>query len=268
MTISQARRNLIARQKGQHLHDFSQILIGWKGQMECEFSKETGQLTTGTVAVVPNNAEHYFSGLSDDSELLVIDLAPVDPYIQALEQACNLSFKDTLFQQPEFLSLDPELMPMLDFAASQLVRGHEQTNRQINCQLISLFMTQLSKGYAADIQALKSHRLNTAELNSFIDQRLSSPPSNAELASALYLSESHFYYLCQHEFGLTPQQYVMSRRMQRAQFLLENTKYPLAVLAAELGFADPSSFSRAFKRFFQVTPGNARRNTLQSQVTS
>ncbi len=259
MTDSHARRNLIARQKGQHLHDFSQILIGWKGQMACEFNQGAGELTNGTVAVVPSSAEHYFTGLSDDSELLVIDLAPVDPFIQALEQACNLSFKDTLFRQPEFLSLKPELLPMLDFAANQLASDETQVSRQVNCQLISLFMTQLCQEYSSATQPLKGTRLNTAELNRFIDQRLSAPPSNAELAKSQYLSESHFYYLCQQTLGVTPQQYVMSRRMHKARFLLQNTKYPLAVLAAELGFADPSSFSRAFKKFYQMTPGQARR---------
>ncbi|WP_271274124.1 AraC family transcriptional regulator [Aliamphritea hakodatensis] len=259
MTDSHARRNLIARQKGQHCHDFSQILIGWKGQMACEFTKGAGQITNGTVAVVPSSAEHFFTGLSDDSELLVIDLAPVDPFIQALEQACNLSFKDTLFRQPEFLSLNPELLPMLDFAANQLAHGEAHVSRQVNCQLISLFMTQLCQEYSSTTQTPKDSRLNTTELNRFIDRRLANPPSNAELAKSQYLSESHFYYLCQQTFGVTPQQYVMSRRMHRAHFLLQNTKYPLAVLAAELGFSDSSSFSRAFKKFFQITPGKARR---------
>ncbi|BBB28101.1 AraC family transcriptional regulator [Neptunomonas japonica] len=260
MVTSKARRNLIARQSGEHCHEYSQILFGWRGQMECEFHKESGQLSNGTVAIIPEHTAHLFSGLNDDCELLVIDLALSDPYIQALEQACNTSFKDTLFQQPEFVSLNSEILPLLDFAAKQLLSTKDQLNPQLNCQLVSLFMTQLCQMSAPNLTLSLTHnRLDIARLNDFIDQRLSNPPSNSELANALYVSESHFYCLCQSQLGMTPQQYLMSRRMQRANFLLTNSKITLAILAAELGFADASSFSRSYKKYYHKTPSHARR---------
>ena len=73
------------------------------------------------------------------------------------------------------------------------------------------------------------------------------------------LSESHFYYLIQRQFGVTPQQYLMNRRLQRARHLLLNSQMPLTALALEVGFADASSFSRAYKHRFNETPGTARR---------
>lgn len=264
MKESQARRNLIARQSGEHLHDFAQILIGLNGRMECEFSRESGEISSGTLAIAPDGESHLFSGLSETSELLVIDLAPFDPFIQALEQSCNISFKETILQQPEFITLSPQMLPMLDFAASQLAMSDQQISQQsryqINCQLITLFITQLCQQYSATpvIDSRRS-RLNRSKLNSYIDQRLSCPPGNLELANILNLSESHFYYLCQKEFCQTPQQYIMSRRMHRARFLLQNSDIPQGVLADELGFSDVSSFSRAFKRYFNITPGNVRK---------
>lgn len=264
MKESQARRNLIAHQSGEHLHDFAQILIGLNGKMECEFTKESGQISSGTLAIAPDSEKHLFCGLSDDSELLVIDLAPFDPYIQALEQSCNLSFKETILHSPEFITLSAEMLPMLDFAARQLAQGDQLINQQsrylINCQLITLFITQLCQQYTAStVIDNKNQRLDRTVLNNFLDQRFSNPPNNLELANALNLSESHFYYLCQKELCQTPQQYIMSRRMNRARFLLQNSDIPPAVLANELGFSDASSFSRAFKRYFNITPGNARK---------
>ncbi|WP_299204387.1 AraC family transcriptional regulator [uncultured Amphritea sp.] len=263
MKQSLARRNLISKQSGEHLHDFAQILIGLNGRMECEFTKDSGQISSGTLAIAPDSEKHLFCGLSDDSELLVIDLAPFDPYIQALEQSCNLSFKDTILQHPEFITLSPELLPMLDFAARQLAKGdqliNQQSRYQINCQLITLFITQLCQQYSATTIPDSHHRrLNRQKLNNYIDKRLFSPPNNLDLANALNLSESHFYYLCQKELCQTPQQYIMSRRMHRARFLLQNSDISQASLADELGFSDASSFSRAFKRYFSITPGNAR----------
>lgn len=264
MKQSQARRNLISKQSGEHLHDFAQILIGLNGRMECEFTKGSGQISSGTLAIAPDSEKHLFCGLSDDSELLVIDLAPFDPYIQALEHSCSLSFKDTILQNPEFITLSPELLPMLDFAARQLAKSdqliNQQSRYQINCQLITLFITQLCQQYSATtIPDSKHRRLNRQKLNSYIDQRLCNLPNNLDLANALNLSESHFYYLCQKELCQTPQQYIMSRRMHRARFLLQNSDISQVSLADELGFSDVSSFSRAFKRYFSITPGNARK---------
>ena len=264
MKESLARRNLIAHQSGEHLHDFAQILIGLNGRMACEFDKESGQISSGSLAIVPDSEKHLFCGLSDDSELLVIDLAPFDPFIQALEQSCNLSFKASILQNPAFITLSPEMMPMLDFAARQLAKSDQQISQQsqyqINCQLITLFITQLCQQYSsAAVTDNKKTRLNRGILNNLIDQRFSNLPDNLELANALNLSESHFYYLCQKELCLTPQQYIMSRRLNRARFLLQNSDIPLTVLAEKLGFADGSSFSRAFKRYFNITPGNARK---------
>ncbi|MBY4675888.1 helix-turn-helix transcriptional regulator [Marinobacterium arenosum] len=261
MTNSQARRNLIARQRGEHLHDYAQVLIGWRGRMDCEFRNNAGRLVQGTAALVPASATHQFEGLSDDSELVVVDVSLQDPYIQALEQACRMPFGDTLFRQPEFISLNREMAPLLEFAASQLQPAAEPANTLLRCQLVSLFMTQLCRIYSAEqTQPLINQRLNSIELDAFIDRRLAEPPSNGELAYAMNLSESHFYCLFQRQFGMTPQQYVSQRRLQRARLLLINSKLPLAAIAAEVGFADASSFSRAYKKQFNETPGVARRN--------
>nr|WP_298164104.1 helix-turn-helix domain-containing protein [uncultured Pseudomonas sp.] len=262
MNGSQARRNLIALQRGEHCHDYAQVLIGWRGRMDCAFSDSAGRLTNGTAALVPASASHLYAGLSEESELLVIDVALSDPYIRALEQACELKFSETLFQRAEFITLDAAAMPLLDFAAGQLQRD---TGRSalVNYQLVSLFMTQLVQHYSSVPPLPAQSRLALAELNRLIDRRLAEPPCNGELAAALNLSESHFNFLFQRRFAMTPQQYVMSRRMQRAQYLLLNSTMPLAAVADEVGFADASSFSRAYKSRFKQTPGATRNVRLE-----
>lgn len=259
MNASQARRNLIALQRGEHCHEYAQVLIGWRGRMDCEFTDKAGRLVNGTAALVPASAGHFYAGLGEDSELLVIDVSLRDPYICALQHACGLDFSQTLFQQPEFVRLDAATLPLLDFAARQLSCSRGQGEALVSYQLVSLFMTQLSQRYSTAVQPPAcGSRLAVGELDRLIDRRLSEPPSNGELAAAVNLSESHFHYLFQHQVGVTPQQYVMNRRLQRAQFLLLNSSLSLAAVAEEIGFADASSFCRAYKRRFKQTPGSVR----------
>ena len=72
-------------------------------------------------------------------------------------------------------------------------------------------------------------------------------------------------YHCAHQFkratGLPPYQYVITRRVERAQQLLREGDLSLAEIAARAGFSDQSHFSRHFKRLVGVTPRQFRMHT-------
>lgn len=55
--------------------------------------------------------------------------------------------------------------------------------------------------------------------------------------------------------GITPYQYILGMKVERARALLRGGDLPLARLALSLGFADQSHFSRVFKRHVGVSPG-------------
>jgi AraC-like DNA-binding protein len=62
--------------------------------------------------------------------------------------------------------------------------------------------------------------------------------------------------------GLPPYQYVVMRRVERAEQLLQaGTDLSLAEIAARAGFPDQSVFCRHFKRLVGVTPGRFRMHT-------
>lgn len=58
--------------------------------------------------------------------------------------------------------------------------------------------------------------------------------------------------------GLTPMDYARAVRLARGRELLAGGTMPLQRVAASLGYADLSSFSRAFRRAYGVSPGAVR----------
>lgn len=60
------------------------------------------------------------------------------------------------------------------------------------------------------------------------------------------------------EAGTTYQAIVDDIQMTRARDLLGNDAYRVCDVATELGFQDPASFGRSFKRWFGMTPGAYR----------
>ena len=78
-----------------------------------------------------------------------------------------------------------------------------------------------------------------------------------ELAAALAMSTSQFRRRLSAITGDTPQGYITKIRMQKAHHLLDTVPgMTILDIANSCGYEDQSSFTRAFKRFFGVTPSD------------
>jgi AraC family transcriptional regulator len=93
----------------------------------------------------------------------------------------------------------------------------------------------------------------------YIEEHLDVGPTLEQLAAVARLSAYHFARQFKTATGLPPHQYVLARRVERAQQLLQGgSDLSLAEIAACAGFSDQSQFSRHFKRIVGVTPGQFR----------
>lgn len=261
MSHTQARCNRVAQSSGEHCHDHPQLMLGWRGAMDYEFSRGSERLVLGQAAILPTHERHLYLGRGEDSEVLVIDLDTDDPCLNSLEKSCALELRESLFAEPRTLNLPPTLLPMVEFATGQLRLAHTPEQRiLINQQLAVLFVGQCSQLLLQDdSQPLRQGRLCAEALDAFIDERLAWPPDNQAVAEALHLGQSQLHLLCQRQFGITPQQYVMNRRLGWASHWLCHSQRPVGEIALDLGFAEASSFSRAFRRATGQSPSQVRR---------
>lgn len=76
-----------------------------------------------------------------------------------------------------------------------------------------------------------------------------------ELAQEMAMSPSQFRRRLIAVTGETPQTYITNIRMQKARYLLDTQpELPILNIAMHCGYDEQSNFTRAFKRFFGVTP--------------
>ncbi|MCF5051568.1 helix-turn-helix domain-containing protein [Pseudomonas syringae] len=92
----------------------------------------------------------------------------------------------------------------------------------------------------------------------YIDQHLEDPISLGQLASLCALSEYHFARMFRQSLGLPPHQYLLARRLARAQNLLRSTALPLGEIALMCGFSSASHFTHRFRQAMGATPGDYR----------
>jgi AraC-like DNA-binding protein len=78
------------------------------------------------------------------------------------------------------------------------------------------------------------------------------------------LSAGHFSRTFRNSFGCSPLQYVMRRRMERAQGLMLSTNIPLAQIALDCGLSDQAHFSRLFRRIVGECPREWRRARMNA----
>ena len=81
-----------------------------------------------------------------------------------------------------------------------------------------------------------------------------------ELANEAGISTSHLIRGFRQSTGKTPYQFLLDRRVQRAQTLMRNHRTPLAEVALASGFADQHHMARVFRRVTSVTPSSYRRS--------
>jgi AraC family transcriptional regulator len=93
----------------------------------------------------------------------------------------------------------------------------------------------------------------------YIMENLEGSPTLEQMAAVVHLSPYHFARQFKASTGLPPHQYVITRRVERAQHLLRaHGELALAEVALRVGFSDQSQFSLHFKRIVGVTPRQFR----------
>jgi signal transduction histidine kinase/DNA-binding response OmpR family regulator len=82
------------------------------------------------------------------------------------------------------------------------------------------------------------------------------------LAAALYMSRSALYLKLKALVDQTPQAFMRTMRLKRGAQLLRDGAGSISEIAAEVGFLEPTHFSRGFKRQFGMTPSQYRETVL------
>ncbi len=79
------------------------------------------------------------------------------------------------------------------------------------------------------------------------------------LGEAVSLSRTSFTDKFSRLVGIPPKTYLVNWRMQKAKTQLETTNTPMIDIAENSGYSSEAAFSKAFKQFFDTTPGRTRR---------
>ena len=100
----------------------------------------------------------------------------------------------------------------------------------------------------------------------YIDAHFKENLSLDQLAALAHVNKYYLVHTFTREYGTSPINYLISRRIQESRRLLESTNHSLSQISHMLGFSSPSYFSQVFRKQMGVSPQEYRRDFRARQA--
>ncbi|CAN5244678.1 AraC family transcriptional regulator [soil metagenome] len=167
---------------------------------------------------------------------------------------------------PSLGSDDRVMFGLANALVDQVERADERSALFIDHIALAFFAHVMGTyGDTAIPDDLTSGGLSPRQLRRALDllsAHLSDDPSVADLARECGLSSGYFSRAFRQTTGVTPHQWLIRRRIERARQLLLGNRLSLADIAVVCGFVDQSHFTRVFAKHEGDSPGRWRRKHL------
>jgi len=106
---------------------------------------------------------------------------------------------------------------------------------------------------------IKRYNYFHQEVRSIIEKNLTDPQFDIlTLSQQMGISRSQLYRKIKKRTGLSTASYIRQIRLQTSVGLLQNTDWPIADIAKEVGFNSASYFTSSFKDVYGYSPKNSR----------
>jgi AraC-like DNA-binding protein len=221
-----------------HQHDFHQLVLPVEGVLSMDIDGHEGDVSRVGIALISAGKDHQFSG-SDQNCFVVADVpAALAPEFEQL---------------PAFIELDKALAQYVTFLHRQLVQQQENPSSERQMLLLLIELLKERFGYAVQLDK------RIEAVRNYLDQNYPQQISQSQLATIASLSVRQLNEIFRRDLGMTPQQYLVEKRMQQAWKLLTQGRLQVQQIAERVGYASLAAFSDRFRRHFGHSPRHFRR---------
>jgi len=225
-----------------------------------------GPFRNGDVRISPSQVPEFIGW---DEEVLALDLYLEPRFVRTLAESSGVGF-DGAEVLPVFRARDPHVerigLSLKEELETGGLGGALYAEALANALALHLFREHSSLGDEARRKAASEpkpgglSRRQLGKVLDFIGDNLASSGelSLAEIAAQANTSPHHFSRLFKESAGVSPHQYVIRERVERAKGLLL-CDVPIGEVARMVGFSSQAHLTRHFKRLVGVTPARYRR---------
>ena len=219
----------------------------------------TGLYRHGDMLITPANTP-LFVRWEGDENCLQIQL-PTSFLKRVAEETLGKD-SDRLTLVPTFQSRNQQLEAIATLLMAE-VQQRQPNGALYLDSLANVLAMQLLRNYGTTSAQLPTYEggLPTYQLNrvlDYIDAGLTEEIKLSNLAELLGMSPFHFGRMFKQSTGISPHQYVIQQRLERAKHLLKNSDRAIIDIALDCGFTSHSHLSKQFRKVIGMTPRNFR----------
>jgi len=228
-----------ASETNRFIHwNYSRVWYVAKGYGTVETTAGKFELTEGNAYFIPQNSL-ITANCPDYMEQYFIDFLCLSDFIP-LENM--FSFKTVSQDSAIVLELLKSIIRDKKWTTDlQKFRSHCSIN-----SLISHFVT----GYKVNLEKFTPFFQVIKDIN----DNYKKPISIQKLSDSIGYNSEYFSRSFKSTFGVSPQTYLINKRLSVAKHLLLTTDLPIATVATECGYPDPLYFTKAFTKLVGCSP--------------
>jgi AraC family transcriptional regulator len=165
---------------------------------------------------------------------------------------------------PTFQNQNPHIEAIATMLLAELGQNYPGGALYLD-SLANVLAVQLLRHYSTTQPQLPEYKgglppYQLSQILDYMDTYLAQDIKLATLAQLLSMSPFHFSRLFKQSVGISPHQYLIQQRIERAKQLLKQTDHTILEIALECGFKCHSHLSKQFRQLTGMTPKTYRAN--------
>lgn len=249
-----------------HIHpDMIEICYLAKGSQEYFVGDKTFRLYGGDIFITFPDEFHGTGDVPEEKGILywmVLKRPEPDNSYLGLNYPDAYELFSRLQQLPERLFKGgSECERLLQKIIRTYFRNKEPlTKLELNNLIVSFFLHTI---HAGEKTLNRTYSERITKIIHYINENLFEILDLESLADKCNLSLSRFKHLFKEETGIPPSEYIIRRKIEKAQEMMEEQKFSIKDIAYDLGFSSPAYFSTVFRQYNGYSPTSYIRKTNQ-----
>ncbi|MCR5491835.1 MAG: AraC family transcriptional regulator [Bacilli bacterium] len=257
--------------RSQHLHGDYELCFCLKGKGRFYFLDKSIELNEGEIIFLDSNETHSISSESEPFVNLFIQisnrfLSDYLPEMHSRRYAC-INLKDCLGNDEVKALFEQGIKTSLAYF-QEADDYRLNTVGYVTALLHQIFIHVPNESLTnKEINARRKNAERLRRIIDYIDEHIQEKINQKEIADLEGITTAHLSHLFTSRLGISFQDYINERRLELAIRLMRNSSKGIIDISYESGFSDPKYMARLFRKRFNCSPKEFRKENILYPVS-